>query len=61
MTKISVAGNGVGKTTGLPATLTVALEGEPMVIRESPVMFNDSLWPMATRPCHSNVLFGPIS
>jgi len=49
----NVEGEGDGKTTGLPATLTVALEGRTNRIRESPIIFNDSSWPWATRPCHS--------
>jgi hypothetical protein len=59
-TSINVAGRGVGKVTGRPSTLTVAFEGDPIVIRELPVIVNNSLWPKATVPCHSSVFVGPM-
>ena len=34
-----------GKTTRCPLTVTEALEGEPSVIRELPVMTSDLSWP----------------
>jgi hypothetical protein len=59
-TRFNVGGNGVGKVTGLPPTLTVAFEGDPNVTYEFPVIGSDSLRPFATRPCHSSVFLGPI-
>jgi len=56
-----VAGSGVGKTTGLPPTVTAAFFGEPRVIEETPVSWSDSLAPFLTVPCHSRVEFGPIT
>ena len=40
-TSTNVGGKVDGKITGLPLTLTVALEGEPMVTREFPVICSD--------------------
>ena len=59
-TSTSVAGSGEGKTTVRPFTMTLALEGEPIVMRESPVITSDSLFPTVTGPCHSRVLAGPM-
>src|ERR1035437_2587577 len=47
-TKTRADGRGEGKVTGRPSTLTVAFDGEPIVIRELPVIVNSSSRPRAT-------------
>jgi hypothetical protein len=41
-TSTNVGGRCAGKTTGLLPMLTVAFDGEPMVMRELPIILSDS-------------------
>ncbi len=48
--RINVGGSGEGKFTATPSTATVALDGEPIVICEPPVILSDFVAPWATVP-----------